>query len=178
MTERPAFRTEGYSRLSIIVHWLAAALVIALFFTHEAGRGTAAYVFHVSGGAIVGLFLLWRVWHRIRRGTPDPPQQSRFFNFVAGAVHWSLLVLIVVAIISGYLLPWSMGLPLDVFGFAIPSPMERNRELHDLIERIHDVSGHLFIPLLALHVAGALKHLILYRRGGALRMVRPIVGGR
>ena len=178
MAERTTFRTDGYSRLSVIVHWLAAILVVALFFTHEGGRGTAAYDFHVSGGAIVGLFLLWRVWHRIRRGTADPPPQAAFFNLLARAVHWSLLALIVVVVVSGYLLPWSMGRPLEVFGLGVPSPMEGSRELHEILERIHDVAGHLFVPLFALHVAGAVKHAVLFRRGGALRMLKPISGGR
>ena len=178
MAERAMFRTDGYSWWSVVVHWLAAILVVALFFTHEGGRGTAAYEFHVGGGAIVGLFLLWRVWHRIRRGAADPPPQAAIFNFLASAVHWSLLVLIVVVVVTGYLLPWSMGRPLEIYGFGIPSPMEGSRWLHELMERVHDVAGHLFIPLLVLHIAGAVKHAILFRRGSALRMFRAVEGGR
>ena len=65
-------RTDGYSPLSVLVHWLAARIV-----------------------------------------------------------HWGLLLAIVVVVITGYLLPWSAGEALDVFGFGIPSPMgaseKRNR---------------------------------------------------
>ncbi|MHA1189540.1 MAG: hypothetical protein ACTSSQ_03640, partial [Alphaproteobacteria bacterium] len=57
---------QGYSRLSIITHWITAIGVIALFLTGEGDRGSAVYVFHVSGGAAFGLFLLWRVWRRAR----------------------------------------------------------------------------------------------------------------
>ena len=168
----------GYSLLSIVIHWLAAILVVALFFTHEGGSGSTAYVFHVSGGAIVGLFLLWRVWHRIRRRSPHPPDQAALFNLAARFVHWGLLVAIVVVVVSGYLLPWSLGRELDVFGFGIPSPMGMNRDLHEFAERVHDISGHLFIPLLALHVLGAVKHAVFDRRGAGLRMFKPIDGGR
>ena len=49
---------DGYSQLSIVTHWIAAIIVIALFLTHEGERGSAAYVIHVSGGALVGVFLL------------------------------------------------------------------------------------------------------------------------
>lgn len=62
-------------------------------------------------------------------------------------------MLIAVVVISGYLLPWSLGDALDVFGVGIPSPMDGNQALHDALERMHDVAGHLFIPLLALHVS-------------------------
>ncbi len=171
-------RTDGYSILSIVVHWLAAIVVVALFFTHEGERGSTAYLFHVSGGAITGLFLLWRVWHRVRRGNTRPPKQAAVFNLAARLVHWGLLVAIVVVVVSGYLLPWSLGRELDVFGFGIPSPMGANRDVHEFVERVHDVSGHLFIPLVALHVLGAIKHAVFDWRGAGLRMFKPIDGGR
>ena len=171
-------RAGGYSFLSIMVHWLAAILVVALFFTHEGGRGSAAYLFHVSGGAIVGLFLLWRVWRRVRRGSVHPPEQAAIFNIAARLVHWGLLVAIVLVVVSGYLLPWSLGRELDVFGFGIPSPMGANRDVHELMERVHDVTGHLFIPLLVLHVIGAVKHAVFDRLGAGLRMFKPVAGGR
>ena len=171
-------RTDGYSILSILVHWLAAILVVSLFFTHEGERGTGAYVFHVSGGAIAGLFLLWRVWRRIRRGVADPPDQWGIFNLAARLVHWAMLVAIVAVVVTGYLLPWTLGRELDVFGFGIPSPMGANQGLHELVEEVHDATGHLFIPLIALHLLGAIKHLVFDRRGAGLRMFKPISGGR
>ncbi len=178
MAEHPPPRTDRYSLVSVITHWLTAVLVVALFLTHEGGPGSAEYAFHVGGGAIVGLFLLWRVWHRARRGTADAPQQAAAFNLTARIVHWGLLGLIVVVVVSGYLLPWSMGQALDVFGIGIPSPMEGNRGLHRFLERIHDIAGHLFVPLLVLHVAGAVKHAVLDRRGAGLRMFKAVTRGR
>ena len=58
-----------------------------------------------------------------------------------------------------------------------PAPASQ-RDLHALVERVHDVSGHLFIPLLALHVLGAVKHAVFDRRGAGLRMFKPVDGGR
>lgn len=178
MAENPFDRTRGYSAASVVAHWLAAILVIALLVTHSAARDTTGYVFHVSGGAIAGLFLLWRVWHRVRRGMADAPRQAAILNLAARVVHWGLLLLIAVVVISGYLLPWSLGEALDVFGVGIPSPMDAAPALHEVLERMHDVAGHLFMPLLALHVAGAVKHAIFDRRGAALRMIRSAPGGR
>ena len=81
-------RSDGYSPLSIVLHWLAAIFVVALFLTHDGERGSSAYVFHVSGGAIVGVFLLWRVWHRVRRGMIDLPDQAFLLNTAARGVQW------------------------------------------------------------------------------------------
>lgn len=178
MDEHLSARTDGYSTVSVVAHWLSAILVIALFVTHSATGGTAAHAFHVSGGAIAGLFLLWRVWHRFRRGMAHAPPQAAILNVAARFVHWGLLALIAVVVVSGYLLPWSQGSALDVFGAEIPSPMDASPTLHEFLERVHDGAGHLFIPLLALHVTGAIKHAVLDRRGTAMRMIRPALGGQ
>ena len=84
-------RSDGYSPLSIVLHWLAAIFVVASFLTHDGERGSSAYVFHVSGGAIVGVFLLWRVWHRVRRGMIDLPDQAFLLNTAARGVQWGFL---------------------------------------------------------------------------------------
>ena len=149
-----------------------------MFFTHEGERGSTTYLLHVSGGAIVGVFLLWRVSRRIQRGSTHPPEQAAIFNLAARLGHWGPLVAIVVVVLSGYLLPWSLGRELDVFGFGIPSPMGTNRELHEAVGRVHDVTDHLFIPLLALHVLGAVKRAVFNRRGAELRIFKPIDGVR
>ena len=171
-------RSDGYSPLFIVLHWLAAIFVVALFLTHDGERGSSAYVFHVSGGAIVGVFLLWRVWHRVRRGMIDLPDQAFLLNTAARGVQWGFLAAIVVAVITGYLLPWSQGIPLDVFGVAIPSPIASSRGFHEFMEEVHDVSGHLFIPLLALHILGSARHAIVDKSGIASRMFKPTSGGR
>ena len=132
----------------------------------------------MSGGAIIGVFFLWRVWHRVRRGMIDSLDQAFLLNAAARGVQWGFLAAIVVAVFTGYLLPWSQGNPLDVFGVAIPSPIASSRGFHELMEDVHDVSGHLFIPLLALHILGAAKHVIVDKGGMAFRMFKPTSGGR
>ncbi len=171
--------TNGYTPTSIIIHWLAAALIIILFLTHEGDRGGIASVIHVSGGAAAGVFLLWRVWYRITRGLPEKSAQAPIFNFASGIVIWGFLVSIVVVIVTGYLLPWSRGLPLEIFSIiSIPSPMALNHEFHEIIEEIHEISGQVFVPLLALHILGALKHAFIDRDGITKRMFDPVDSGR
>ena len=68
---------------------------------------------------------------------------------------------------------WSLGREPDVFGLGIPSPTGANRDVHEFVERVHDVAVHLFVPLLAFHVLGAIKHAVFDRRGAGLRMFKP-----
>lgn len=172
-------QTSGYSRLSIATHWLTAIFVIVLFVTHEGENGDIASLIHVGGGAIVGLFLLWRVWHRIRKGMTTVANQAMILNLASKAVMWGFLISIVVVTITGYLLPWTKGAALDIFGlFSIPSPIATNYQLHGLMEELHEISGHAFPILLILHVLGAAKHLFIDRDGIVARMLRPLAGGR
>ena len=169
---------NGYSPLSVSVHWLAAILIIALFFTHEAEQGTAFYAFHVGGGAIAGIFLLWRVWHRVRSGFAENPNQYILLALLSKAVLWGFLVSIVVVVVSGYLLPWSLGKPIDLFGIvAVPSPIGDVHVLHEFMEEMHEVSGHLFVPLLGLHILGWAKHKFVDRDQASSRMFRPDKNG-
>ena len=87
-------------------------------------------------------------------------------------------MLIVAVVISGHLLPWSMGRPLERFGLGLPSPMAANPELHAFLEQVHDTAGRLFVRWLALHAVGAVKHAVFDPRGVALRMISDQVDTR
>ena len=75
--------------------------------------------------------------------------------------------------ITGPVVIWTRPAAIDVFGMAsIPSPFAaRNGDLHELAEEIHAFAPNLFWPLIALHVAGALKHLVLDKKRTSLRMI-------
>lgn len=172
-------RNDGYSRLSIVFHWLAAIIVIALFATHEGDRGSIEYFIHVSIGGVAGLFLLWRVWHRVRHGMTDKPDQAVLLNLASGIVIWGLLAAIVVVVLTGYLLPWSLGRPIDLLGLiSIPSPLPSSYAVHEFVEELHEVAGYLFVPLVGLHILGAAKHVFIDRDGIARRMFKSVTAGR
>ena len=177
MSDTP--RSDGYSRLSIFAHWLAAIIVIALFATHEADDGGIQYFIHVSLGGVAGLFLLWRVWHRVKNGMTDKPDQPALLNLASQVVIWGLLAAIAVVVLTGYLLPWSLGKPIDLLGLLfIPSPLPASHDFHEFVEEIHETAGHLFLPLVGLHVLGAAKHALIDRDGIARRMLRSVTAGR
>ncbi len=103
--------------------------------------------------------VVWRMVDGIRR-TSD---QSAIFHLASKIVMVGFLVTIVVSVVTGILLPWSLGNPLEVFSLNIPSPLPRMCGLHEVLEETHEVAVHLFIPLVVLHAAGALKHAIVDR---------------
>ena len=171
--------SASYNRLSIALHWIAAVSVIALFFTHEGPRDSLSYQFHVAGGAAIGILLIWRVVRRMRRGFATKPDQHWLFNLASTLVIWGLLIAILVVTLTGYLLPWTIGQPLDIAGLiAVPSPLPVMPALHEAMEEIHDISGHLIVPLVLLHTLGAIKHLVWDRDTVMHRMFRADSDGR
>lgn len=171
--------TSGYSRMSIAAHWLAFLAIVALFVTHEGERGSAMQAFHIGGGAILGIFILWRALRRPLRGFTAKPDQNAFLNLVSMLVIWGLILDMVVVIVSGYMAPWSGGRAIDIYGLvSLPSPIAGSPQLHEAFEEIHEIAGQAIIPLVALHVLGALKHVVMDRDGIMMRMLRPVAGGR
>ncbi len=172
-------QTSGYSKASIIIHWLTAIMIMALFFTHEGERGGTAWAFHVGGGAILGIFLLWRVGRRAIRGMTAKPQQAAIYNIASQIVIWGFLAAIALAVVTGYILPWSRGAAIDVFGLIqLPSPIPRSHFLHEASEVLHEISGTVVIPLLILHVLGALKHAFIDKDNVMQRMSKPVPCGK
>lgn len=87
------------------------------------------------------------------------------FELTARLVMIGFLISIVGAVLSGLLLPWSAGRPLEVGGISLASPMDSSRGFYELLEGAHELFSHLWLPLLPLHVLGALKHLLVNRDG-------------
>ncbi|MEM9678639.1 MAG: cytochrome b/b6 domain-containing protein [Pseudomonadota bacterium] len=170
----------GYSGWSIFWHWMGATLVTVLFFSHEFEPGGDAEWIHVSFGALAGVFLLWRVARRVAFGSPPKPDQHPMLNLLSEVVRWGILVSIVGVVLTGYLLPWSLGQPVDMSSlFEIPSPMSPNQSVYDVMDAAHSIFGHLFVPLVVLHFAGITKHSIT-KGGGYImdRMLEPKKDGR
>ena len=74
---------------------------------------------------------------------------------------------------TGPLAVWSTGQPLQVFDvLAIPSPFAARVDwLHEACEEVHGAATKLFWPLIGLHVAGAVKHLVYDRDRTLQRML-------
>jgi len=160
---------QDYSWVSIILHWVAAVLVITMFVLGErigfqptrALERTATNL-HISVGVLAWVFLAaFLVW-RLAQRSPKDPEQHWSLKLLATIVHWGLLLVIVIQIITGPLMIWALGAPLNPFGwFQIPSPLTRNHDLREFLAAIHGTTANVFIGLITLRVLGAFKHLLI-----------------
>jgi cytochrome b561 len=170
----------AYGWIAIALHWISAVGVTALYFLGEqmedaADRAEkiAARDLHVSVAMLLIAFLAARLFWTASQPSPQPIEQSRALRVVARAVQGLFLLMIAMLIVTGPLAVWSTGRPLQVFDlFAVPSPfVTRVDWLHEACEQIHGAATKLFWPLIALHVAGVLKHLVYDRDRTLQRML-------
>lgn len=172
---------QGYGSLSILLHWLGAALVVALFVLGQRIEGLprgpemlAARNLHVGVGVAAFLILAariaWRLANPVAHGAAAPTALDRFAAFVQHA----MLAVIALLIVTGPLSIWAGGRAIDVFGlFALPSPLPKIEWLHEATETVHGVGSKLILALVAVHVLGALKHAVIDRDSVVRRMLVP-----
>lgn len=179
----------AYGWAAIGLHWISALGVTALYFLGERmeeapdrAAKLAAQQVHVSVAILLFAFLLARLVWSASQPAPAPLEQNLWLRRLARAVQGLFLLMIAVLLITGPVAVWSGGRPIMVFDwFALPSPFPTRIEwLHELCEEVHGAATKLFWPLIALHVAGALKHMILDRDRTVPRMlwVQPDQSGQ
>lgn len=151
-----------YSRIQIILHWLAFLLIVQQFIFHDAISEAFRAVMkgqefafsplvaaHVFGGILVGLFAIWRLTLRKSVGVPEelpaPPMQQ----LVAKVVHIGLYALMFALPISGAV-AW--------FG-SVGAAGEA-----------HEVMKALLLAFVGLHIVGAVYHQVVMKDGIMKRM--------
>lgn len=177
----PIQNTRGaYGWAAIALHWISAVGVAGLYLLGErmedaAGRAAKldAQNLHVSVAVLLFTFLLARLLWSVSQPKPQPLERRRALRLAAKAVQGLFLLMIAVLLVTGPLAIWSAARPVEVFDLlSIPSPFAaRVGWLHEATEEIHGAAAKLFWPLIALHLAGALKHLVLDRDDTVRRML-------
>ncbi len=170
---------KSYGWLSIVLHWIVAALVVTLWLLGERVgdqptrelRGEALML-HISVGILAWSFLVGFIIWRLTQKSPEAAEQHWALKLLAKAVQGLLLLAIAVQVVTGPFAFWLMGRPLSPFGwFKIPSPVPANHDLHELLGDIHGTTATVILVLVGLHTLGALKHLIIDRDGVFQRML-------
>jgi cytochrome b561 len=173
-----------YSSVSIGLHWLIAALLISQvvlgmrFGDMPRGPGKGeAFALHMSLGITILLLSLARLGWRIRHPAPPLPTHYKAWErLLARATHVLFYVVMIGMPLSGWVMTSAGPRPLPELWGAIPWPkLPVDGASAERASKFHDLGPWIFWTLLALHVAGALKHQLLDRDGTLWRLL-PIVG--
>ena len=183
-------RSRGsYSRSTVILHWIIAALVVtnivaAITMKNLGGSADPAdkelaraiLQFHKSTGLTVLTLSVVLLGSRLMAGGPPlPAHMSAVERLLARITHWGFYALLILLPLAG----WTMssanprGRPIlwyEVFEWP-RLPVARSRELADAAAASHEVLAILMVSLILLHVAGALKHQFVDRDHVLARML-------
>jgi cytochrome b561 len=170
----------GFSPVQRLLHWLMAAMILAMLFigigmvSTVAPRYSALVAIHEPLGIAVLLLALLRLAVRLRRGTPplpaDLPKPQRL---AARAVHWMLYGLMIAMPLIGWSMLSAAGYPIVLWGpLHLPQILPHDAQLHAVLRGAHTVLALLLFGIFLLHLAAALFHAWI-RRDGVFSSMAP-----
>lgn len=172
--------TLRYGHTAIALHWLIALLIFA-------GWGMGAYMTDLrlspekiklySWHKWIGITVLllaclragWRVTH------PAPPANTAHPTWqrrAAGSAHVALYLLMFAIPLSGWMFSSASGYPVKYLGvIALPDLVDKNKEIAEVLQDVHEVLGFALALIVGAHLAGALYHHFIHRDDTLARML-------
>ena len=173
-------RPPVYSPLSKWIHWITALCVLGIIpggilMTHmeEGPLQDQIFDMHRSFGVLVFALAVIRVAARRVFGTPAPHESLTPFERRASvAVHHSLLALIFVMPLLGWLMTSAYRVDVSVFGlFTLPHLMPKSEPIYDALSAAHGWLGYRMAALILSHIGAAIMHTFIKRDGVLQRML-------
>jgi len=169
-----------YPRAVVVLHWILAPLIIALLVTgwYMVGIPTntaeRAFFFnlHKSLGIVTAIFIVALIVWRVRNEAPPlPSTMPRWEKLAAILNHGLFYVFMLVVTLSGYLTSSFSRFGPKFFGIPLPHWGWEDAVLRGHVAAVHRVTALTFAALIAIHIAAALKHLILDKDAVFQRML-------
>jgi superoxide oxidase len=170
----------GYSPITIALHWIIAALLLAIIVLTAASLTTAdephraalTHTRNLLGLAlfVVSIYRFWRrisSWHPLPVGTPNPVEVI-VSRTVAAALALAMVLLPFAAWLSNSTAGRATELP---GGFAIPALLGSHPSVHAVVAFLLNAGTLAFLAGLALHIFGALKNHFVFRNDALKRML-------
>lgn len=153
----------------VSLHWAAGAIILALIAMGWAmihgGLDSAwtfdIYQWHKSWGFVALVLTAARLAARSVSASPPAPVSPRWERRLAATTQASLYILMVCAILSGWLVVSASPLPVPTRFFdlfVIPNIAPPDPSLFASAVLAHKIAAWTIAALVALHVIGALKH--------------------
>ena len=157
-----------YGLITIVLHWLMAVIIIAMFVLGKYMIGLDYYDpfyhtgpwWHKSIGLIVISLLIFRIiWKFSNQKVAEIESHTVTEIKLAQLVQISLYLLMISCCISGVLISTAEGAAIDFFDlFAVPAIISLGEAQAELAADIHEYSTLALIILAALHMLAAMKH--------------------
>ena len=167
-----------YSTISIWLHWLMLALMIAVYAAIELRefypRGSdpreALKAWHFTLGLTVFVLVWVRIVARIVTAAPPEMAEPAWRSLASKAVHLALYVLMIAMPIAGWVILSAEGDAIPFWGISMPAIAQVDEALAHNAEELHELGGTIGYWLVGLHAAAALFHHYVLKDGLLSRM--------
>jgi cytochrome b561 len=171
---------DSYGLVARILHWLMAILIFGLIavglIMSELPKGdlkTQLVQTHKAIGALVLILLIIRLLWKLINPQPAPLSNDPRERLLGRLMHWALYVLIFLQAVSGVIMSQAHGYAVSVFGwFDLPTLVEKNKELAEAAEEVHEFVWIVLAIGIAIHMAAALKHHFVDKDRTLIRMLK------
>lgn len=173
-------QTGTYGAISRANHWIVSIaffgmLIVGFVLSNDLladEEANSLRNLHKASGTILFFIVAWRVIWRLRQGFPAPvPGVAGWQVTASRLVHWGLLAALIVMPMSGVLMSLLGGRPIDIFGLFLIPPLAEIEGAGKTARMIHGYTAWTLVALITLHVAAALKHLLVDKDATFARMV-------
>lgn len=169
-----------YGWVSILLHWLTAVLIIALWIIGKSildadpEEINARRALHISIAASAWLIVAFRIAWRFRSGHPKVRGLTNRTHNIAKTAHYVMLLLLLAMLISGPIMVWAGGHAVVIFGtVSIPGPLSESETLREFAWTVHSQAAIGLLLLVVLHIGAALKHLMFHSDDTIVRILWP-----
>lgn len=175
--EPAATQDLRHARMTIVLHWLTALLVVALWTIGQtidfAPKGVARMDYrsiHMTLGVMLSAVVVVRLVWRTTRGGMLPALQQGLILVVARTAHWLLYVALLAAVTLGLLTAWAQGDSLyDLV--TVPQWHPGDRPFIHQIGDWHALAANIVLIGAGVHSAAALFHHFVLRDETLRRML-------
>jgi cytochrome b561 len=177
--------TDRYGQLSVVIHWVTLALLVAVYACIELRemypRGSdireALKTWHYMLGLTV-FFLVWvRITARLIGKTPPiVPALPKWQHMLANTVELALYALMIVLPLLGWVMLSAEGKAIPFFGLQLPALVGANEVLAGRIQEVHETLATAGYFLIGLHAIAALYHHYVQRDNTLRRMALRRLG--
>ncbi|MDE2138091.1 MAG: cytochrome b [Gammaproteobacteria bacterium] len=172
--------TRRWGTIAQTFHWLIVVLLVVQVTLAELAddlpvgvRKLTLLARHKSVGiTILALVILRLAWRAVNAHPPLPANLKPYERTLARLTHLALYVLLFAMPLTGWTMSSARGFPVSWFGFfTLPDLVPKSRPLYDALVLTHQTLAWFLFAVVALHVAGALKHHFVHKDDVLRRML-------
>lgn len=170
-----------YGLVSKVLHWSIALLMLGLvwlgWWMVELSYFDRWYQRSIEYHKALGMLVLALAVGKLAwmRASPAPALAAaigRRQRILAKATHHTLVLMMLVIPVSGYLISTSDGKAVSLFGLVdIPAVVPKNATVRDIAIAAHYYLAYAMAVLAGMHILAALKHQFINRDGTLARML-------